>query len=109
MHPSISPFNHPPMPKTPNPGPRPLATRRSKLTDLAAIQHWAAHNDLVHGHEIVKLLVRYGADVNQVSDTGLTPLDLARRAERGENVRFLEGVGGMSGLEVRGHSMGLLE
>ena len=52
-------------------------------------QHWAAHNDLVDGHEIVKLLVEYGADVNQVSDTGVTPLDLAQRAKRIENVRLL--------------------
>ncbi|TVY53034.1 putative ankyrin repeat protein, partial [Lachnellula suecica] len=31
--------------------------------------HWAANNDIEHGLEIVRLLVRYGADVNQVSDT----------------------------------------
>ncbi|KAF8865023.1 ankyrin [Acephala macrosclerotiorum] len=63
--------------------------------------HWAAHNDLVDGHEIVKLLVAYGADVNQVSDTGLTPLDLARRAKRTENVRFLEGIGAKTGVQTQ--------
>lgn len=39
--------------------------------------------------------------MNQVSDTGATPLDMARRAGRIENVRFLEGVGGKTGGEVR--------
>jgi ankyrin repeat protein len=64
-------------------------------------QHWAAHNDIEHGHEIVKLLIEYGADVNQVSDTGLTPLDLARRAKRDDNVVFLEGVGAKTGAQMR--------
>ena len=68
-------------------------------------QHWAAHNELVNGHEIVKLLVEYGADINQVSDTGLTPLDLARRAKRTENVRFLEGIGAKTGLQMRSARM----
>lgn len=60
-------------------------------------QHWAAHNDIEHGHQIVKLLVEYGANVNQHSDTGLTPLDLAKRAGKTENVKFLEMVGAKTG------------
>ncbi|KUJ17713.1 ankyrin [Mollisia scopiformis] len=59
--------------------------------------HWAAHNDLEDGFEIVKLLVEHGADVNQVSDTGLTPLDLATRAEKTEIVQYLKEKGAMSG------------
>lgn len=39
--------------------------------------------------------------MNQVSDTGLTPLDLARRAKKVENVKFLETVGAMTGAQVR--------
>jgi len=36
--------------------------------------HWAAGN----GHlEVVRLLVEYGADVNAVSDTGRSPLQMA--------------------------------
>jgi len=71
-------------------------------------QHWAAHNDLENGHEIVKLLVEYGADVNQVSDTGLTPLDLAQRAKRMENVKFLERIGAKTGFQMRTAEMGVL-
>ncbi|RDW60584.1 hypothetical protein BP6252_11967 [Coleophoma cylindrospora] len=62
--------------------------------------HWAAHNDLVHGHEIVKLLVEYGADIDQVSDTGCTPLDMARRANRTQNVKFLEKLGAKPGMHL---------
>ncbi|RDW91683.1 hypothetical protein BP5796_02848 [Coleophoma crateriformis] len=62
--------------------------------------HWAAHNDLVHGHEIVKLLVEYGADIDQVSDTGSTPLDMARRANRTQNVKFLEQLGAKSRMQL---------
>lgn len=66
-----------------------------------ANKHWAANNDITHGHKIVKLLVEHGADVNQVSDTGLTPLDMARRAGKSVNVKFLEEQGAKSGEEMR--------
>ncbi|KAE8346554.1 hypothetical protein BDV24DRAFT_122995 [Aspergillus arachidicola] len=37
--------------------------------------HWAVGN----GHaNIVQLLLDYGADINAISDTGSTPLDMAR-------------------------------
>lgn len=49
----------------------------------------------------MKLLVEHGADVNQVSDTGLTPLDMARRAGKSVNVKFLEEQGAKSGEEMR--------
>lgn len=51
--------------------------------------------------------MEYGADINQVSDTGLTPLDLARRAERVDNVVFLEGLGAKTGAEMRRERMEL--
>jgi len=69
--------------------------------------HWAAHNDIEHGHEIVKLLVEHGADVNQVSDTGLTPLDLAQRAKKVENAKFLEAAGAKTGAQIRRERMEL--
>ena len=68
-------------------------------------QHWAAHNDIKHGHEVMKLLIEYGANPNQLSDTGVTALDLARKANKTENAEFLESIGALTGAQIRGIKM----
>lgn len=63
--------------------------------------HWAAADGFI---EVVRLLVEAGANVNPLSDTSKTPLDLARthkdNPNRGVTVRYLEEAGAMSAKEV---------
>ena len=55
-----------------------------------------------HGghHDVARYLVEHGADVNWVGWDHLTPLDVAERAEAGDVVEWLRGLGARSAMQT---------
>jgi hypothetical protein len=62
-------------------------------------QHWAANNN---HYEVTKLLLEYEANVNSMSDTSQTPLDLAEKVGRTEIIELLKSYNAKHGTDLVG-------